>query len=351
MKFQQITEGLGQDADIMEQDHEVQMARADCFHAAKNAIELHRMLRNISEQQGLEGWVSEKITLAAEYLSTVKEYLEYEMMGKPDEFDIGPKAEYDQMFGQYMGENQQNKKNLIKEAEQIDAGGKITTPGLNARARELLIKAYGQFPQSENDISALVNYLSFLESRTGRDVTRLDDENRTQDRDINRLDKEIGRDEGQLDMLTQEVRALRDQVSMMTRRGMGESRKKINKPIAEMSAGATGAGSVAAVVAPMTTKKKTKKRPVNEAGPLALLAPLATGGARLGQLALRYPKTTLAVGDTVAGLLTPKEPEEKENSLRLDDAKKERIASILSQYEMPIADLEKQIADRKKTRR
>ena len=339
MKFQQITEGLGQDADVMEQDHEVQMARADCFHAAKNAIELHRMLRNISEQQGLEGWVSEKITLAAEYLSTVKEYLEYEMMGKPDEFDIGPKAEYDQMFGQYMGESQQNTKSLIKEADQPNEEGKITTPGLNARARELLIRAYAQFPQSENDISALVNYLSYLDSRTGRDVDRLGDENQTQDRDINRLNREVNKDESQLDMLTQEVRALKDQISLMSRRGMGESRKKSNKPISEMTAGATGSGSVAAVVAPMTTKKKTKKRSVNEGIPL-----LVQGAA---QLPLRNPMKTAAVVDKVAGVLTSKDQEIP----TLNDETRERIAAKTQQYHQQIADLEKQLADREKIKR
>ena len=36
------------------------------------------MLRGVSERQGLEGWVSEEVTLAADYLRTVKEYLEYE---------------------------------------------------------------------------------------------------------------------------------------------------------------------------------------------------------------------------------------------------------------------------------
>jgi hypothetical protein len=37
------------------------------------------MLKQISEQQGLDGWVSEKITLANDYLRTVHEYLMHEM--------------------------------------------------------------------------------------------------------------------------------------------------------------------------------------------------------------------------------------------------------------------------------
>lgn len=71
---------MAEDAARAEQDHEVQMARADCFYAAKDAIELHKILTGISEQQGIEGWVASKITLAADYLKSVKEYLEYEAM-------------------------------------------------------------------------------------------------------------------------------------------------------------------------------------------------------------------------------------------------------------------------------
>ena len=73
-----IKEDFVTDAHDVHQDHEVQMARADCYNAAKYAIELHKMLKNISEQQGLEGWVSEKITVANDYLRTVHEYLTYE---------------------------------------------------------------------------------------------------------------------------------------------------------------------------------------------------------------------------------------------------------------------------------
>jgi hypothetical protein len=72
-----ITENefIGDDAHAMHKDHEVQMARGDCYTAAKYAIELHKMLKNVSELDGLEGWVQEKITLANDYLRTVHEYM------------------------------------------------------------------------------------------------------------------------------------------------------------------------------------------------------------------------------------------------------------------------------------
>lgn len=73
-----IKESIGEDADNMHRDHEVQMARSDCYHAAKYAIELHKMLQGVSETQGMDGWVSEKITLANDYLRTVWEYLSHE---------------------------------------------------------------------------------------------------------------------------------------------------------------------------------------------------------------------------------------------------------------------------------
>jgi hypothetical protein len=73
------TSQIAQEADDMHADHEVQMARSDCYSAAKYAIQLHRMLKEVSEQQGLDGWVSEKITLANDYLRSVTEYLSHEM--------------------------------------------------------------------------------------------------------------------------------------------------------------------------------------------------------------------------------------------------------------------------------
>lgn len=72
-----IAEGhIADDANSMQQDHEVQLARQDCYNAAKDAIELHHMLKKVSEEQGLEGWVSEKLTLAADYLRAVREHIE-----------------------------------------------------------------------------------------------------------------------------------------------------------------------------------------------------------------------------------------------------------------------------------
>ena len=57
-------------------DHEVEMARSDLFSAAKNAKQVYEMIEDLSEEEGLEGWVQEKIIKANDYLNTVREYLE-----------------------------------------------------------------------------------------------------------------------------------------------------------------------------------------------------------------------------------------------------------------------------------
>ena len=76
------TEDLAQMAQKVEQDHEVQMARSDLYKAAKYSIKLHDRLKNISEEEGLEGWVAAKITKASDYLSSVYHYMDYEMMSE-----------------------------------------------------------------------------------------------------------------------------------------------------------------------------------------------------------------------------------------------------------------------------
>jgi hypothetical protein len=57
-------------------DHEVEMARSDLISAAKNAESIYRMIESTSEDEGLQGWVQEKIIKANDYLNSVREYLE-----------------------------------------------------------------------------------------------------------------------------------------------------------------------------------------------------------------------------------------------------------------------------------
>jgi len=79
-----------------EPDHEVNMAKRQLYFAAKAAIELHKVLADISEQQGLEGWVQSKITKAYDYLTAVHDHLVYqETVAEPPGFTF---ESADEMF-------------------------------------------------------------------------------------------------------------------------------------------------------------------------------------------------------------------------------------------------------------
>jgi len=58
---------------------EVHMAKADLMQIISNAQKLTEILDN---EQGLEGWVAAKITIAADYISSVTGWLEYESKNK-----------------------------------------------------------------------------------------------------------------------------------------------------------------------------------------------------------------------------------------------------------------------------
>jgi len=79
-KSQQLNEGLGDMAHEVEKDHEVQMARSDLYKTAKYAVAIHKMLKDVSEMEGIDGWVQAKITKAADYLGAVKHHMEGEIM-------------------------------------------------------------------------------------------------------------------------------------------------------------------------------------------------------------------------------------------------------------------------------
>lgn len=94
MARKKIQEGhLGDMAMKAEMDHEVQMARSDLYKIAKYAVELHDMLKGVSEAEGIEGWQQAKITKAADYLGSVFHSMDYETniseSNQLDEIDFG----------------------------------------------------------------------------------------------------------------------------------------------------------------------------------------------------------------------------------------------------------------------
>ena len=57
-------------------DHEVEMAKSDLLQLLKNTKAVMTLVKDRSEEEGLEGWVQEKIIKAADYMNTIAEYLE-----------------------------------------------------------------------------------------------------------------------------------------------------------------------------------------------------------------------------------------------------------------------------------
>jgi hypothetical protein len=74
-------------------DHEAKMARAELYKLAQYSAKLFKM---INENDELDGWVQSKITKAADYISSVYHYLEYEQMAK-SQIESGPRTYEEQV--------------------------------------------------------------------------------------------------------------------------------------------------------------------------------------------------------------------------------------------------------------
>jgi hypothetical protein len=57
-------------------DHEVEMAKSDLLAIFKNTKSVMNCIKDKTEDEGLEGWVQEKIIKASDYMNTIAEYLE-----------------------------------------------------------------------------------------------------------------------------------------------------------------------------------------------------------------------------------------------------------------------------------
>ena len=99
-------------------DHEVEMAVSDLFSAGKNAEKIYNIVRSISEEEGLEGWVQEKIIKANDYLNTVREYLE----GKQLKTEMMPAGV---ITNGNMGESLQRGDTLVTDALKLMRGSEV----------------------------------------------------------------------------------------------------------------------------------------------------------------------------------------------------------------------------------
>ena len=126
MRKEEFKEGLGDLAHAAELDHEVQMARSDLYKIAKYAIKLHDMLKGVSEQDGLEGWVQSKITKAAEGLGNVYHNLDYkinfEKKNEPSE-ELPFESAYKSSLSRNLTKNIQEKSKTKTDNEVDEAHG------------------------------------------------------------------------------------------------------------------------------------------------------------------------------------------------------------------------------------
>lgn len=103
--------------------HEAAMARADLYKLANYSMKLFKM---IHEGQELEGWVQAKITKAADYVSSVYHFMQYEMKTS----DYGSKLENSDVysesvrraFEQKLMEAKKQAEKIKKDAEKMDEG-------------------------------------------------------------------------------------------------------------------------------------------------------------------------------------------------------------------------------------
>ena len=101
-------------------DHEVEMARSDLFSAAKNAQQVYAMIKDLSEDEGLEGWVQEKIIKANDYLNTIREYLEGKQLQNEEITGAGVIA------GGMTSESSQRGDTLVTDALKLMRGSEVS---------------------------------------------------------------------------------------------------------------------------------------------------------------------------------------------------------------------------------
>jgi hypothetical protein len=139
-------------------DHEVEMARSDLFSAAKNAQQVFSMIKDVSEDEGLDGWVQEKIIKANDYLNTIREYLEGKQIQGVNE---GPEfgSKYAEKLAQYV---YNVRPNLNSEDDVLNIGYKVAVQDLASQTR-----AVSLFSRDQDFPSDFVSAYRYLQKRRG----------------------------------------------------------------------------------------------------------------------------------------------------------------------------------------
>jgi len=109
------TDELQHDGHNIESDDEGAMIKADLYKLAKYSVKL---FKKIEDEDQFESWVQAKITKAADYISSVYHYLEYEMKFS----EYGDKIENSDMYSE---SEKRQMKNALMEAKKSLAALKI----------------------------------------------------------------------------------------------------------------------------------------------------------------------------------------------------------------------------------
>jgi len=82
-------------------DHEVEMARNQLRSSFENAKHIYQNIKDLSEIQGLDGWVQAKITKASDYLEAVNQYLDGKKQMIEKEIEVAEDQIEDRLTAQY----------------------------------------------------------------------------------------------------------------------------------------------------------------------------------------------------------------------------------------------------------
>lgn len=174
--------------DMDRTDREIEMARGDLFQAANNAKMIFDMIKDIPEEQGLEGWVQEKIVKASDYLNTVREYIEQKKVafenGVIAGFGIAESPE------QILNDGMKNLKAIMKAIESGQdailtfSGKNIDVPSEYLRALRGTYTASLQTDRQQDMLNILGNEIKFKKL-----MQVLDDEMFAKHRDVSEMKK------------------------------------------------------------------------------------------------------------------------------------------------------------------
>ena len=169
-EFLRENEFIGDDAHEMHKSHQLHMLREECYHSAANAIKLHKLLGELPEGHDLDAWAAEKISLANDYLKTVTEWLEYDVMGGTNEAMMSGGMEAfsmesaERQYAELLGEDQGVVEGFTDTLKSVWRGLKAQVVDFAANAvglpddqrREVFVQAGNEF--SNEVITLLANH-------------------------------------------------------------------------------------------------------------------------------------------------------------------------------------------------